>query len=147
MESKDLKIAMTFHSIIHIRSKKIADFGEIKKKSKNILVLTDSMLKTSRMGELKESLQEGKAYLNAFPGPKAKQLNHHATAVLAQHQYDSTVIHDVINDLLNGLSIEQISKDVIEIAQGRKNRNIVEVFVSGIVCCTKVRYETIQSLN
>ena len=147
MESKDLKTTITFHNIIQIPSKKTTDFGEIKKKSKNILVLTDSMLKTSRTDELNESLQEGKAYLNASPAPKAKQLNHHATAVLAQHHYDSTVIHVGINDLLNGFSIEQISKDFVEIAQGRKNRNIGETFVSGIVYCTKVSYETIQSLN
>ena len=48
---------------------------------------------------------------------QAKQLNHNATEVLAQHQYDSTIIHVGINDLLNGSSIERISKDVIEIGQ------------------------------
>ena len=32
---------------------------------------------------LRKVLQEGKAYLKSFPGAKAKQLNHHATAVLA----------------------------------------------------------------
>ena len=47
----------------------------------------------------------------------------------------------------NGLSIEQISKDVFEIAQRCRNRSIREVFVSGIVYCTKVRYKTIQNLN
>ena len=99
------------------------------------------------MGEFNPFLQEGKADLKPFPGAKAKQLNHRATAVLAQHQYDSTIIHVGVNDLLNGLSIEQISKDVIEIAQQYRNRSIGKVFVSGIVRCTKVRYETIQNLN
>ena len=93
------------------------------------------------------SIKEGNAYLKPFPGAKAKQFNHHATAVLAQHQYDSTIIHVGINDLLNGSSIEQISKDVIEIAQRCRYPSIGKVFVSGIVYCTKVRYETIQNLN
>ena len=84
------------------------------------------------MGEFNKSLQEGKAYLKHFPRAKAKQLNHHATAVLAQHYYDSTMIHVGINDLLNGWSIEQICKDVIEIAQRSRNRSIGKVFVSGI---------------
>ena len=92
-------------------------------------------------------MQHGKAYLKPFPGAKAKQLNHHATTVLAQHPYDSTIIHVGINDLLNSSSIEQISKDVIEIAQRCRNRSIGKVFVSGIVYCFKVRCETIQSLN
>ena len=76
------------------------------------------------MGKFNKFLQQGKAYLKPFPGAKAKQLNHHATTVLAQHQYDSAIIHVGINNLLNGSSIEQISKDVIEIAQWWRNRSI-----------------------
>ena len=59
---------------------------------------------------------------------KAKQLNHHATVVLAQnlydsqHQYDFAIIHE-INDLLNGSSIEQIGKDVLKL------QNVVEIDV------------------
>ena len=45
------------------------------------------------MGEFNKSLQEGKAYLKPFPRAKAKQLNHHATSVLAQHYYDPAIIH------------------------------------------------------
>ena len=105
------------------------------------------MLKTLCMLEFNHFLQEGKAYLKPFPDAKAKQLNPHATAVLAQHQYDSAIMHVGINDLLNGLSIEQISKDVIEIAQRCRNRSIGKVLMSGIVYCTKVRYKTIQNLS
>ena len=46
------------------------------------------MLKTLRMDEFNQLLQERKAYIKSFPGAKAKQLNHHATAALAQHQCD-----------------------------------------------------------
>ena len=99
------------------------------------------------MGEFNQYLQEGKAYLKPFPEAKAKQVNHHATAALVQHQYDSIIIHVGINDLWNGSSIEQISKDVIEILQRCRNRIIEKVFVSGIVYCTKVRYQTIKNLN
>ena len=77
------------------------------------------MLKTLRVGEFNQFLQEGKAYPKPFPGA----------------------------NLLDGLSIEQISKDVIEIAQRCRNGSIGKVFVSDIVYCTKVRYETIQNLK
>ena len=99
------------------------------------------------MGEFNKSLQEGKSYLKPFLRAKAKQLNHHATTVLAQHYYDPTIIHVGINDLLNGLSIEQKSKDVIEIAKRCRNRSIGKVFVSGVFYCANGRYETIQNLN
>ena len=91
-------------------------------------------------------MRKGKAYLKSFPGAKAEQLSYHTTAVLAQ-QYDSEIIYVEIKDLLNGSSIEQISTDVIEIVQLCRNRSIGKVFVSGIVYCTKVRYEKIQKLN
>ena len=84
------------------------------------------------MGGCNKSLQEGKSYLKPFLRAKAKQLNHHATVVLAQHYYDPTIIHVGINDLLNGFSIEQICKDVIEIVQRCRNRSIGQVFFSGI---------------
>ena len=77
------------------------------------------MLKTLRVGEFNQFLQEGKAYPEPFPGA----------------------------NLLDGLSIEQIRKDVIEIAQRCRNGSIGKVFVSDIVYCTKVRYETIQNLK
>ena len=41
------------------------------------------------MDEFNQFSQEGKAYIKSFPEAKAKQLNHHATAALTQHQYDS----------------------------------------------------------
>ena len=134
MESKNLnlKIAITFHSKIQIPTKKqhkTKDFREIKKKLNNILILTDSRLKALHMGEFSQFFQKGKAYLKRFPGAKTKQLNHHVTTVLAQHQYDSAIIHLGINDLLDGLSIEQISKYVIEITQRCRNRIIGKLFV------------------
>ena len=83
---------------------KTTDFREAKTKSNNILILTGSMLKMLLMGEFNQFLQEGKVYLKSFiPGAKAKQLNHHATAFLA-HQYDSSIIHVGINELLNSSS-------------------------------------------
>ena len=58
------------------------------------------------MGESNQFSQELKSYLKPFPGAEAKQLNHHATAVLAEKHYDSAIIHVGINDLLNGSSID-----------------------------------------
>ena len=104
------------------------DFRELKKKSNSIWILTDSILKTLRMSEFNQFLQERKAYLKPFPGVKAKQLNHHRTAVLAQHLYDFAIIHVAINDLPNVSSIDQTSKNVTEIAQRFRNRSIGKVF-------------------
>ena len=45
---------------------KTTDFREVKKKSNNILILTDNMLLTLRMGEFKKE----KLTLNLFPEQK-----------------------------------------------------------------------------
>ena len=82
------------------------------------------------MSEFNQFLQEGEAYLKPFPGAKAKQLNHLAVGVLAQHQY-SSIIHAGIKDPLNGSSTEQISKNVVEMGQRYRNRSIGKCFVSG----------------
>ena len=103
------------------------------------------MLKTLRMGGFNQFLQERRAYLKSFLGAKAKQLSHHATAVLAQHQYDSWIIHVGINDLLNGSSIEQISKDVIEVAQRCENQSTGKVFVLFLVLFIALKWDTKQS--
>ena len=78
------------------------------------------------MGDFNQFLQEGKAYLNSLLA-KIKQLNHHTASVLAQHQYGSLIIHVEINDLLSCSSIEQKSKDVIEIVQWFRNKVLVKV--------------------
>ena len=70
-------------------------------------------IKTLRMGEFNQFLQEGRAYFKPSPQAKAKHLKHYATAVKEQHNYDSAIIHVGINYLLKGSSIEQINKDVI----------------------------------
>ena len=64
------------------------------------------MLKTLRMGEFNQFLQEGKTYLKSFPG--AKQLNHHTTAVLNMH---SVTNGSVTNSGINAKFSNEINND------------------------------------
>ena len=72
----------------------------VRNKKKNIVLFTDSILKTLRMGELNRHINGGKVHLKSFPGSKANQLNHHTIPILEEHQYDAAAIHVGINDLL-----------------------------------------------
>ena len=45
--------------------------GAVSNKPKNILILSDSMLKTLRMREFNNHLEEGIAHLKPFPGSKS----------------------------------------------------------------------------
>ena len=76
----------------------------MRNKIKNIVLFTDSILKTLRMGELNRHINGGKVHLKSFPGSKANQLNHHIIPILEEHQYDAAAIHVGVNNLLKGMS-------------------------------------------
>ena len=127
-----------------------ADVSDIRYTIKNSgEIITDSILKTLRMGELNRHINGGKVYLKSFPGSKANQLNHNM--ILEEHQYDAAAIHVGINDLLKGMpdnvTVDSICNDILEIVLRCRNHNIGEVFTSSVACSSKVSNELIQQLN
>ena len=75
----------------------------ITRKRKKIVLFSDSILKNLRMGELNSFIKKGEVSLKAFPGAKARPLNHHFIPVLEDNTYNATVIHVGINDLLSNV--------------------------------------------
>ena len=110
----------------------------VRNKKKNIVLFTDSILKTLRMGELNRHINGGKVHLKSFPGSKANQLNHHTIPLLEEHQYDAAAIH---------VTVDSICNDILEVALRCRNHNIGEVFISGVAYGSKVSNELIQQLN
>ena len=108
------------------------------------------MLKTLRMREFNNHLEEGIAHLKAFPGSKSQQLNH-SIPILQEHEYGRAIIHVGINDLIKNPNenkdTAKIARDVINIALRCRNHNIGTVFISSIVYSTKVDYEMLCKLN
>ena len=94
--------------------------GAVSNKPKNILILSDSMLKTLRMREFNNHLEEGIAHRKAFPGSKSQQLNHNSIPILQEYEYYGAIIHIGINDLIKNPNenkdATKITKDVIDIA-------------------------------
>ena len=80
----------------------------VKQNPKNVVIFTDSMLKSLRMKEFDKNLNGGIA--NPFPGSKAKQMDHHAIPILKEHQYDAAVIHVGIDDLLKSCTNINVSE-------------------------------------
>ena len=122
----------------------------VKQNPKNVVIFTDSMLKSLRMKEFNKNLNGGIAHLKPFPGSKAKQMDHHAIPILKEHQYDAAVIHVGINDLLKSrtnINVSEIAKDIIDIALRCRSHNIATIFISSIVYSTKISHMKIQKLN
>ena len=108
----------------------------VRNKKKNIVLFTDSILKTLRMGELNRHINGGKVHLKSFPGSKANQLNHHTIPILEEYQYDAAVIHVGVSDLLKGMpnnvTVDSICNDILETVLRCRNHNIGEVFTSSV---------------
>ena len=109
------------------------------------------MLKTLRMREFNNHLEEGIAHVKAFPGSKSQQLNHHSIPILQEYEYDGAIIHVGINDLIKNPNenkdATKITRDVIDIALRCRSHNIGTVFISSIAYSTKVNYELLCKVN
>ena len=117
-------------------------------KSKNIVLLSDSILKRLRMAEFNRWINNGVVRLKSFPGTRAKQLDHHSIPVLEEHSYDAAIIHVGINDLLRSTEdLEEICKDIISIGVRCQDHNIGTIFISGITNSSKISQQTTERMN
>ena len=134
----------------------------VRNKKKNIVLFTDSILKTLRMGKYvnmwmcmgmwtKSSHKRWEGSFEIISWVKANQLNHHIIPILEEHQYDAAEIYVGIDDLLKGMpnnvTVDSICNDILETALRCRNHNIGGVFISSVAYSSKVSNELIQQLN
>ena len=60
----------------------------IARRKKKVVLSTDSILKTLRMGKFNSCINGANVQLKSFPGCKAKQLDHHTIPILQEQYYD-----------------------------------------------------------
>ena len=83
--------------------------------------------------------------MKAFPGAKARPLNHHTIPLLEDNTYHAAAIRVVINDLVNNVnSTKAICKDIIDIDLWFRNNNISVIVIWGIAYSYKVNPASIQ---
>ena len=120
----------------------------ITKKRKKIVLFSDSILKNLQMGEFNSFIKKGEISLKAFPGAKAKELNHYTIPLLQDNTYDGAIIHVGINDLLSSdKSTSNICKEITNIGLRCRNYNIGMIFISSIAYSSKVNPSLLQQLN
>ena len=108
-------------------------------KPKNVVIFTDSMFKSLRVKEFNKNLDRGIAHLKPFLRSKTKQMDY----------LPYQAIHVGINDLLKSPkdNVNEIPKDVMNIALSCRSHNIATTFIFSIVYSTKVSHTIIQKLN
>ena len=99
------------------------------------------------MIELDKNVNGGIFHLKPFRGLEAKQMDH---INFKEDQYDVLVLHVGINDLLKSrtnIRVNEIAKDIINIALRCRSHAIATIFISRIVYSSKVSHTIIQKLN
>ena len=84
-------------------------------KKRNVVLFTDSILKTLSMRKFNSCINGGNVQLRSFLGCKAMPLDHHTIPILQEQYYDAAGVHVGINDLLNRsfkISINEICGDI-----------------------------------
>ena len=112
---------MQTKKINHIIKKKISRYtssaSNDNSKPKNIVVLSDSILKTLQMKKFNSLLNGRVAHPKLFPGSKAKQLIHRTISILEEYVQDAAILHVGINDLLrvdkNSTTLVSVCADII----------------------------------
>ena len=109
-------------------------------KKKNIALFSDSIPRGMKIKRLKSWRKEGRIHLKAFPGVKVNQLNHYDVPTLEEFDYDCTIIHVRINDILRSKDMSEL-KDLAEknmqIRTTCQHFNIGKVYVSSILPSTR----------
>ena len=93
----------------------------------------------------------GDVKLKSFPGCRVTQSEHHTIPILEEQQYDAAEICVGINDLLpNNLttkSMDEISNDIINIANRCCSQIVATIFISSIAYNARVNFQLICNIN
>ena len=105
------------------------------------MVFNDSIASFTRniISSFNNQLKEDRTRLNYFPGPTSNDLLTNIELTLGEGQFDTSIIHVVINDLLNNTAgTEVLFQNILKIAARYKTHGIDKLFVSSILNTHKV---------
>ena len=97
---------------------------------------------------INRALTNGRAGFKYFPGATSKELLHYIDATLEENNFEVTVIHVRVNDLLNSNnSVDKLLKNIYSIAEKCKSSGVMNVFISAMVKNNRINDFIIQEVN
>ena len=118
--------------------------------SNNAVILGDSIVNfsTKLKCNINRALTNGRAGFKYFPGATSKELLHYIDATLEENNFEVTVIHVRLNDLLNSnSSVDKLLKNIYSIAEKYKSSGVKNVFISTMVKNNRINDFIIQEVN
>ena len=87
----------------------------------------------------------------SFHELKSEQLSHRTIPILEENEYDTSILHNDINELLtfdkNGSTLVLICDHIINAGLRCRNSNIEKIFVSSVAFCSKVPTDMLRERN
>ena len=97
---------------------------------------------------LKKKLIKSKVVSKFFPGATSKDFVHYIKPTLQENEFDTSVLHIGVNDVLKlGSNIDTVSRDIINIANYCKNYGVKQIFISGLTITMLLNASSIYQLN
>ena len=100
-----------------------------------LLIASSSIAKGINVDRFNECFGSGTARIQKWPGGRARHMKNYITTHLEEENPDVIIVQAVGNDLAerkNRAPIDQIAKDVVEIALKAKNNGVKDIFVAGV---------------
>ena len=108
-----------------------ATYANITRSDSSICILSDSICKRIRMRNFNDAINDGHAYMKAFPGATPKELQHYCTHTLSNVNPDIVIINIGTNQLGKCDALE-ICNDITEVVNVAHNYGVSKVYVSSI---------------
>ena len=118
--------------------------------SNNVVIFGGSIVNfsTKLKYNINRALTNGRARFKYFPGATSKELLHYIDATLEENNFEVTVIHVRVNDLLNSNnSVDKLLKNIYTIAEKCKSSGVKNVFISAMVKNNRINDFIIQEVN
>ena len=103
------------------------------RRRKNIGVIWIQHTKGIHTRFLNKKMIKSKVVCNLFPGATLKDFVHYIKPILQENEFDTSVLHLGVNDILKlSANIDTVSKD-INIANHCKNLSVKQIIILGLV--------------
>ena len=115
---------------------------------KNVVIFRDSIPKGINTRLLNKKLINPKVVCKLFPGATSKDFVHYITSTLYENEFDTSILHMSVNDVLKlGSNTDTVSKDIINIANHCKNFDVKQIIISGVTLTVWLSASFIYQLN
>ena len=115
---------------------------------KNVVIFGDGIPKRINTQLLNKKFIKSKILCKSFPGTTPKDFAHYLKLTLQGNEFDTSILHMDINDILKlDSNIDTVSQNIIKVAKYCKKFGVKQIISSGLTLTTRLNANFIYQLN